>query len=299
MRAERSRIKTPSAILSADWHLRDDTPLCRLDNYWEAQSRKVAFIRELQEKHGCPVLIAGDLFHKAKPGEHLLQWTINNLPENVIVVPGQHDIPNHNMGLYERSGLAVLEAARKIIVLKNSSLLNSTWTMTIHGYPYGTELKDYQADIIMIHEMVLAGKMFPGAVGYTPDELREIFPNASLVLAGDNHKPNCDTNLKPIVLNPGSLMRMTADQADYQPAVWLWYAEENRVEPVNIPIQSDIISREHIDTPAERDTRMEAFVDRLRNDIEIGLSFKSNLTAYMNKNNIDKDVQKVVWEAVG
>lgn len=209
---------------------------------------------------------------------------------------------NHNAGLYERSGLAVLEAAEKIVVLRDGG--HGNWdafdNIRIAGFEYGAELYNPPtAEIVMLHEMIFGKPPFPGVEGYTPDQLREIFPDAKLILTGHNHTPLFDNKSEPLVLNPGSLMRMTADQGNYHPAVWLWYADENRVEPVTIPHELGIISREHIDVPEARDARMDAFVDRLRNDIEISLSFRNNLTAYMSKNKIDEYVREMVREAVG
>jgi len=283
------------AILTADWHLRDDVPSARTDDYWLAQERKVAFVSNLQREHGCPVLIAGDLFHKHSPSPFLLQWAITNLPDRIICVPGNHDIPNHNMAMYERSGLAVLEAAGKVKVLNNGYTVDR-----ISGFAYGDPLIDKKAaEVVMLHEMLLTDDMHPLIEGYSANQLRDIFPDADLILTGHNHTPLFDTDAEPLVLNPGSLMRMTAAQGDFHPTVWLWYADENRVEPITIPHEPGIISRDHIDVPEERDERMSAFVDRLRNDIEIGLSFKSNLQQYMTKNKIDELVKKTVWEAVG
>ena len=294
-------IRNPDAILTADWHLRDDRPIARTDDYWSAQELKVAFVSGLQQKHGCPVLHAGDLFHKHSPSPYLLQWVIKHLPKSFVTVPGNHDIPNHNMDRYESSGLAVLEAAGVVKVLREDGTGN--WDgfnhSTVIGFPYGAELYKNSAEMIMLHEMVFNKPPFPGVIGYTPDDLREIFPDAKLISTGHNHTPLFDNTAEPLVLNPGSLMRMTADQTDYEPCVWLWYAKENRVEPIKIPIEKGIICRKHIDAPEERDERMLTFVERLRTDIEIGLSFKNNLEAYMKKNKVPRLVDKTVWEAVG
>jgi hypothetical protein len=45
----------PTAILTADWHLRDTQPICRTDDFWESQWIKANYIMELQRKYGCPV----------------------------------------------------------------------------------------------------------------------------------------------------------------------------------------------------------------------------------------------------
>lgn len=297
----RNDTKKPDAILTADWHLRDDQPVARLDNYWDAQASKMHFIKLLQRQFHCPVIVAGDIFNKPKPGEHLLRWVIENIPDRVVCIPGNHDQINHNMALYDRSGLAVLEAAGKVTVMHSGKEIIGM--AGIKGFAYGEVLNPVTAMIVMIHEMTFDANFrgFPGIEGYTPDQLREIFPDAKLILTGHNHMTLFDNASEPLVLNPGPMMRMTADKIGYEPAVWLWFAKDNSVKRVPIPIQSgiEVLTRAHIDEPEERDARMEVFVDRLRNDVEIGMSFKNNLTAYIKKNKIDSPVEKAVWEAVG
>ena len=61
-------------------------------------------------------------------------------------------------------------------------------------------------------------------------------------------------------MNPGSIYRMEASQENHKPRVYLWYAETNTVEPVYIPIESGVISREHLETKEERDIRINAFI---------------------------------------
>ena len=68
--------KTPDAILTADWHLRDDVPVCRTDDYWAAQWTKIEFIVDLANEYDCPIYNAGDIFHKWKASPYLLYHTI-------------------------------------------------------------------------------------------------------------------------------------------------------------------------------------------------------------------------------
>ena len=53
----------PDAILTADWHIRADTPTSRTDDFTAAMWRKVQFINDLANEHNIPILIAGDLGH--------------------------------------------------------------------------------------------------------------------------------------------------------------------------------------------------------------------------------------------
>ena len=60
-------MKTPDAIITSDWHLRETTPRCRTDNFWETQWEKIKFIKRIQKEieydsgYPIPILHAGDI----------------------------------------------------------------------------------------------------------------------------------------------------------------------------------------------------------------------------------------------
>ena len=64
-------MKKAIAIITADLHLRDTIPVCRVDNYLEAQNKKLAFIKDSVLKNNCPLIVAGDVFHKAKSSPYV------------------------------------------------------------------------------------------------------------------------------------------------------------------------------------------------------------------------------------
>ena len=105
-------------ILSADWHLRDDIPQCReRDEYLVAQERKLKFIHDLVLDNGATLLIAGDIFDAWKPSPWLISLAIRYIPPGTIVVPGQHDLPAHNLQELSKTGLQTLAEAGVAIIL--------------------------------------------------------------------------------------------------------------------------------------------------------------------------------------
>ena len=71
-----------------------------------------------------------------------------------------------------------------------------------------------------------------------------------------------------LLVNPGSITRQTADQAEHKPRVYLWFAETNSVTAEYLPIKTDVITKEHLEIKAERDMRMEAFISRPEGGLE-------------------------------
>ncbi len=297
--------KKISAILSADWHLRPDIPVCRTDDYFKAMERKVDFILALSQQHNCPILIAGDLGHKAQWPNWLLEWAIKKFKANeIICIPGQHDLPNHRIDMFEKSGIGVLYAAGAIKLIgmtEKEDRIHSN--LTIIPFPYGHGISHFKIEvrnlIAMAHQMILENApIFPGQEAPKGNQLIKQFPEYSLIISGDNHHPFTVEYQGRWLVNPGSLMRNTTDQEDHRPRVYLWYAESNEIEPIYLPIEQGVISREHIETAKNRDNRMDAFVKRVQEDVEIELSYEQNLMAYFQKYRTEMPVKDKVMEAV-
>ena len=284
----RTKAKKVDAILTADWHLREDTPVCRTDDYMKAQATALLEIRRLQALYHCPVLVAGDIYHHWKPSPFLLSWTMDWLPDNIQCIPGNHDLPQHNPELFYKCGLEVLLQAEKIKVLSTD----------MKGHLQLTD-RDPDLTIMMLHQMTWTTKVpWKGCQADSAHKVLKDHPKFDLILTGDNHKPFVVEHKGRLLVNPGSLMRMTADQIDHKPRVYLWHAESNEVTPEFLPIAGGVISREHIKRVEERDERMEAFVSKLGEQSEIGLSFEDNLKRFLDENNVNEITEKIIWGAV-
>jgi hypothetical protein len=169
--------------------------------------------------------------------------------------------------------------------------------------------------ILPWHHLTYITPLFPKATGGQATGILHKYPQFDLIVTGDNHQSfftELDSRIqvdigkfnqhgesrKRILVNPGSLTRQTADQIDFQPRVALWYAESNTIEWVNIPIQKDVITREHIERVEKRDERIDAFVSRLDKEWEVGLSFEQNLAEFFNKNQVDEPVKQIIYKAI-
>jgi len=293
--------KKPDLILTSDWHLREDQPKCRTDNFWEAQWKKVRFIRELQERYGCPVVHAGDMFHHWKPSPYLITMTLKHLPENFYSVYGQHDLPQHNLDLAYKAGLSTLDTAR------HQELLLS-------GVHFGKEPRkqdSYVANlllpenkgrpILIWHRLVWAGyeSPWPGCTDPHAQQVLKQYPEYDLIVTGDNHKPFVEHLNGKLLVNPGALTRQEADEADRIPVVYLYYAKENEVGALRIPHEKGVVSREHIERKQQKDKRIEAFVSRLDTDFDTdSVSFEGNLDRFEKQNDIKSRVMEIVRGAI-
>ena len=282
--------KKVSAILTSDWHLREDTPTCFIGDWNYEQWKTIEHIRGLQAEYKCPVIHAGDLFDHWKPSPGLLTQALWFLPDQFYTVYGQHDLPQHSFDLKSKTGLHTLEVAGKIKVLP----------FTHYGQvpDKAIEMEAFIGRRILVwHHMTYITSPFPGAVGGNAINVLKKYPQFDIIITGDNHQSFWTEYEGRLLVNPGPITRQEADKFDYKPRVYLWDADTNTVEPVYLPYTEGTISREHIIVKEERDTRIDAFISGLDGDWEIGTSFDTNLESFKITNQVRPAVMEIVYKA--
>ncbi|MFA5377458.1 MAG: metallophosphoesterase [Dehalococcoidia bacterium] len=297
-------------ILSADWHLRDDTPRCReRDEYLAAQERKLKFIHDLCEENGAAFLVAGDLFDNWKPSPWLISLALRYIPPGTVVVAGQHDIPGHNLSEIGKTGLQTLAEAGVAIILSGGLRRvlghSNTCLGAVYGYSYGEQAQnppkgDEGVKILMWHRLTcLKAQPWPGADAETSHAIQKDFSDYSIILVGDNHQQfSVKDGEGKWIVNPGSLCRMTSDQADFEPAVFGW-SEDETITRIPLPIEKGVvkITKSNGKAKESRDARMEAYIKRAGRQLEDRLSFIANLKQHFKTNKETKGVETIVWKA--
>jgi len=297
----KNKLRHVDAILTADWHLRDTTPVCRTDDFEAAQWNKVRFIAGLQEKYNCPVIHSGDLFHHWKPSPELLSKTIENIPKRFLTVYGNHDLPQHNMELAYKSGINTLKTAKALEVLDFGywdSTPKPEDCLVFEPRDFDNEYEMRRMNIWHVFTYT-GGLPWPGCKASHAQKLIEKY-DFDIIVTGDNHKPFAiySNDGKRLLVNPGSLTRQTADQIDFKPRVYLWDAIRNLVEPVYLPVEDGVISREHLEIKEQRDGRIDAFISRLELNFEMGFSFEDNLKEFFDKNSVRKSVRDIIYKSI-
>jgi predicted phosphodiesterase len=282
--------KIPDLILCADLHLRDSIPICRTDVYMTAQWKKLDFISDLQKQYSCPVICGGDIFDHWKPSPFLLSETIKHLPDQFKTVLGNHDLPQHSLLLVDKCGVNVLKEAGIITILERCHFdqLPDEPSMIIKG-----------RKILVWHKMNYKGKPpWPGCTDPSAGIILSKYKQFDLIITGDNHKTFTEEFEGRVLVNPGSMMRMDADQIDHKPCVFLWYADDNSIKQVFLPIEEGVISQDHIVRKEERDARIDAFVSRLDDSWEAKMSFEDNLEEFFKVNQIRDSVKEIVYKSL-
>jgi DNA repair exonuclease SbcCD nuclease subunit len=296
---ERKQPKKPDALFTADWHLREDTPVCRTDpEFQTSQWNKVDFISKLQRQYKCPILHSGDLFNHWKPSPALLTKTMKHLPDNFHTIYGNHDLPQHNLELADKCGINVLKEAGKLEVMDGTH-----WGQPIKHCTtiFFNEKNEHipQRNILVWHTMTFQGKKpWPDCVDPKASKLLRKYPEYDLIVTGHNHQTFVEEHDGRLLVNPGSLTRQEADKDTYEPCVFLYYAETNTVKKVLLPFDEDVVSRDHLTKKEQRDHRLEAFVSKLKDDWETAISFEENVERMIQANKINKRTQEIIQKAI-
>jgi len=304
-----------TAILCADIHIRADVPKARTDDFHGSMWNKLGEILQLAHNNGdCPILVAGDLGEKAEWPDWLeARFIVERMKYpnvEILVVPGQHDLPQHNIELLDRSALGVLDSAGMIDVLIDewSSFDRGKIQICVQPLPYGQEMVNWPIEnkpsnvfnIAMIHQLIIEGNTadWKGQSASPALDLLKKFSEYDLILSGDNHKPFVVEYEGRLLVNPGSMMRSTADQISHRPRVYLWWAETNECSVHYLPIKRGVLSREHLEQAEDKTARMEAFVRSVKNREELKLSFEKNMEIHLADNPALKPVEQKIWASM-
>lgn len=286
------------AILCSDLHLRDTSPVSRNDDYIEAQKKKLLFIKDLQKDNKCPVLCAGDVFDKWKSSPFLESFAIKYLPELFTTVPGNHDLPYHSINMIDSSSLGILQHFG-VKVLFNGNYLSSTQNF-IYGFAYGELISQPEKSsiprIAIIHKMIHKDRKIHTSIEST--KAKNLLRNFDydLILSGDNHQTFEVEYEGKVLINPGSMMRMDADQIDHKPCVYLLY-EDFSYEKIFLPIEEDVFDTCVLENKKEKESMIKSFVEKINNNYEISIDFRRNLESSIIKNKINKNTTKEIWDA--
>jgi len=280
-------------ILTSDWHLRETVPVCRTDDFWTVQWVKVEYIHTLQRQYGCPVLHAGDLYHHWKPSPYLTSHTIDYIPNDFWTVYGQHDLPQHNLNLRQKSGIHVLHRANRAHVL-----VGTHWGEEVMRESFSVPHKNGARNILVWHHMVWQGRRpYPGCTDPSSIAVLKKYSDYDLILTGDNHRPFVEEYDGRVLVNPGPITRQSADET-HAPRVYLYNAERNTVWPEYIPYTKDAVSRVHLEERIEREGRIDAFISKLQGEWEAGLSFEENLKRFFSANKIREATLEIINQSL-
>lgn len=293
----------PIALAFSDLHLSLVQPACRSDKDWMAvQAGYLKQVWDLAQSLGdVPILFAGDLFDRWNPSPELIHFALEHLPDGMICVPGQHDLPNHRIEDMNRSGYGVLVKAGKIIDISGRKEVFGN--LTAFGFGWGQQIKTISGKgmfirVALIHRYIWSPKAkFPNAkkeddVFNVAKELK----GYDIAIFGDNHQDFGAVLEGTTILNCGGFIRRKSDDVWRHPGMYIIYSDGSYAKR-NLSISADLF-HEDIEERSEVPINMKAFIDGLESLGEHGLNFREVVEQHLKTEDMDEGVRQIIRQAI-
>jgi len=298
------------AILCSDLHLSQKPPRSRRKepDWFKAMARTLNELKGVSEHYGAPILCGGDVFDHWRADPELVNFAINFLPE-MYAIPGQHDLPLHNMDLIERSAYWTMVLIGRITPVYHKQPITIENNIILHAFPWGTTIEPQKEQskkkhVAICHEYFWTDNHhFHGAPKENEaSRYKKKIKGYHAVAYGDNHKGFL-TKINGIsVLNCGGFMRRTSDQKDYEPSIGLLCASGDIIQH---RLQ---ISHEKFTTLEEEEIGirkvlksqdMDNFLTGLHETATKSFDFLEAIEYAMKKTYVTDDVRRMILEALG
>lgn len=295
-------------LMVSDIHLRDSGSRFRIDNYREAQFKKLEWCLNLGIEKKCNIMLqAGDLFDSVRASNQLISDTINLFKKSkldILAVSGNHDQRHLDRSLVN-TPIKVVESADVIKLLGSDP--TSYKNVDIYGSHWGDAIPEIvdknKFNILVIHKMVIQDedeKIWYGQTGHTTARVLLSKNKFDVILSADNHKFFVHEHNGKTLLNMGSLTRLNISQIDYTPQISIFDTDTKTYELFEIPCEpsSVVFNLEEVEKnkdKKETSEQIKEYIDILSADSGAReFSFVDNLNSFMLKNEIRKEVQDII-----
>jgi hypothetical protein len=291
-------------IFCSDVHFSLKAPLFRSaePDWKEAMARPWSEITELQEKHGCPVIIAGDLFDRPDNPAELTNFALDVLPP-CYAVPGQHDLMHHRYKDIHKTSYWTLVLAKRIITLDRVEhpIGFGVQKLNLFGFPWGDTLTppakthSLALNVAVVHSYIWT----PGNEYKDVPEEQRLREHAKKLTGynasawGDNHIGFINEKAK--VCNCGSLMRRKLDEKDYKPFVGLLLEDGTWKRHFLDTSRDKFLAEEKMVATVTAETeRARRFLDGLSKLHPSEFDFRKAVIRWMDKQQVSEEARIVV-----
>lgn len=281
-------------LKGSDFHFTSDTPRCRTDNFYETQERKVKWLVSIINEYKCPLFIPGDIFNSGSISQKMENMLIREFKK--ALYPIFTSAGNHDMSYYSLKYLKI----SSYWVLCQAGVFQHVETMDFEGTPvtafqFGEPITNGKG-IAMIHTLVFPKDPPPylKEPAYKAQDILEKY-DYDIILSGHNHMAFTTKHDGKVLINGGGLFRLEGDHKYTTPNIFLY--DEGDVTPIKVPINIDDVEQEYLLVEKERNTRIEAFVERVKVSQDIGLSFKDNLDKTLKTTDVSAGAKELIFRA--
>ena len=300
-----------SFILTADWHVQGERPRCRLDSDWlETQRQTIRWIVGQARERKLPLVVLGDIFNTPRVATPALVMVIEELMPlakhgHLFIEAGNHDLPFHNYDNVSDCSYGVLRQYFQELHDAGWMLPDGETDWEINAAPFGRDDKPGSSPFVFTHQLV-----FPNAearpiegIGITAEELAAEFHFPAWIFTGDYHHSfetyaaDLENEGGTRVVNPGCIIRHSADMMDYQPKIAMIDTVDGTVEWIDIPelgIVEDgtpVVTDRYLREADVRSEKVDSFLASIQSQGTVSLSFRDNLQRKLDDPKLDTDVR--------
>lgn len=264
------------------------------------------------EDYECPVFVAGDIFDHWNSPVELVNLVAAIIPEDNpwYFVPGQHDLPYHDLNQLHRTGLySLMLADRMRLVEPTRTTSFSHQHLKVWGVPWGESIpngyaKEGTTQVLLAHRYLWtdASTGYPGAP--KQERISDLPPLGYFHAAffGDNHGRFRATKDDCRIINCGAAMRRDINQINYQPMASLLVRQEDGV--VDVWSLFFDISKDHLrprkdleGTPIQENPMMREFLESLGRSMEsCSGMFEKGLRHCLTRDDLGPRVKRFIQE---
>lgn len=239
----------------------------------------------------------------------LINFLIEHMP-HVYAVPGNHDLPNHQIEDLHRSAFWTLVQAGKITQLPNDRWnLFAERHLAVYGYPYGSPVTKQPEDsahpgavrLAVVHANVWSSQVsaYPGVSQQEHIDHYHFLmkDNFDAVLFGDNHVSQWGIKSTDFHwCNPGPIFRRTTKEKNQTPAVAELFSD-GHFEFREIPGNGDRW-RDEPNTPEATEIDVRRLTELLTRLGDSGVDYLRALQVAAKAHDVRKSVRQLVGAIV-
>lgn len=257
----------------------------------------------MRDEWGCPIFVAGDVFHSYDEGAELTNFLIDRMP-CVYAVPGQHDLRHHRYEDMDKGSFWTLVKANRIIpIAPGETKVFDTFSVT--GFPWGSPIISPQKShslllqIALVHAYVWTpARKFPGAPesAFWLERAKQL-KDYHVGFFGDNHLPFTAVDGDVTICNCGAWMRQKADEVGEVPSVWLLMQDGSIVRRPLESVGDDVYleGEKTIKTGGSLDLDLSGYFDDAEAD---EVDFEQTLKRVMDQEGTKDSVRELVLGSV-
>lgn len=299
----------------SDIHLIVKNPVCRKDNLVDLQWSKLEFVFKYAIDKGAYVLIAGDV--NSIPNNYslinklmLMVKKYYDMGVNFYAVYGQHDLKYRNT---EDTNLEILINSGYITLLfsthipkGNCHLYGKSWSES----KVPNVVNEDAVNILVTHESIYPEELFPNQHGNRAIDYLNKNKDFDLILCGDIHRTFMETAGNRIIINPGPLLRRTAEEYNFihKPGFYFIDTELKQCDFIEVPHSpaEEVLTREHIEskkakelTAARADASQFLYELKRRSEIHRSSNVRDRVIDIIeNRKTLSPMVRNIIVEAI-